>query len=144
MHPYPVQRTPVSTDLLVFGTGDDVVPYLEHYITEADITAGRIGPGIGAFAEAVLGFFNTKTNTYEEIPVDEPVEVLSLTGNVALFEGTPRLHVHASLSTREGSCVGGHLISALTGPTLEVFVTSFDATLRRTVDPATGLPLLEG
>lgn len=144
MRDYTVQRDPIHTDLLVFAMGDDVVAHLEHYITEADITAGRLGPGIGAFSEAVLGFFNTKTNVYEKIPVNEPVEVLSLTGNVALFEGTPRLHMHASLSTREGSCLGGHLISAVTGPTLEVFVTRFDATLRRTVDPATGLPLLEG
>jgi len=144
MRPYPVQRDPIHTDLLAFATGDDVVRHLERYITEEDITAGRIGPGIGAMSEAVLGFFNTKTNQYEEIAVDEPTEVLSLTGNVALFEGTPRLHVHASLSKRDGSCVGGHLISAVTGPTVEVFVTQYSATLHRTVDPATGLPLLEG
>ncbi len=144
MHAHPIQESPIETELLAFAAGDHVMWELEQYATTKDITAGRIAPGIGAFSEAVLAFFNTETNEYEEIHVDEPTEVVSLSGNIALFEGVPRLHVHAMLSKRDGSCVGGHLVSGVVNPTLEVFVTKFDEVVHRYVDERTGLPLLEG
>lgn len=142
MRAHPVQSDPIRTNLVVFGQGEDVIEGLQAHARDVPIKAGRVGPGIGAFSEAVLAFYNPETQEYEEIPVEEQTEVLSLTGNIAQYEGAPRLHLHASLSRRTGECVGGHLLRGTVAPTLEVFVTRYEAPLERTWDEASGLPLL--
>lgn len=132
----------VRTYVLAFDTGDAVVDELVQFAREHDLSASRL-TAIGAFSAATLGFFNLETNEYEEIPVEEQVEVLALVGNIARYDGEPRLHAHATLGRRDGSTIGGHLIRATVRPTLEVMLTEEPATLQRTIDPATGLPLLD-
>lgn len=142
MRAHTLQEDPIRTDLLVFGAGEPVVDQLLAFAETHDVTAGRIGPGIGAFSEAVLAFFAPEEKRYEEIPVEEQTEVLNFSGNIARYDGEPRLHLHATLGRRDGECVGGHLRSAVASPTLEVFVTQYDRPLERVLDEDTGLPLL--
>jgi uncharacterized protein len=51
--------------------------------------------------------------------------------------------VHVVIGKRDGSAHGGHLLEARVQPTLEVMIVESPATMQRTIDPATGLPLLE-
>ncbi|WP_164701029.1 hypothetical protein [Modestobacter sp. KNN46-3] len=44
---------------------------------------------------------------------------------------------------RDGSTVGGHLLRAVTRPTLEVVVTTGASHLQRRHDPASGLALID-
>ncbi len=71
--------------------------------------------------------------SYEEIPVREQVEVVSLVGDIALRDGEPALHAHVVLARRDGSTVGGHLRRAIAWPTLEVVVTETPAHLHKRV-----------
>ena len=48
-------------------------------------------------------------------------EVLSLAGDIALEGRQPKLHLHAVLGRRDGSTVGGHLLTGVVRPTLEAF-----------------------
>jgi predicted DNA-binding protein with PD1-like motif len=98
--------------------------------------------GIGAFREATLGYFELERRDYRRIPVREQVELLSLVGNVALADGQPKIHAHVVIGRRDGTALGGHLLDARVRPTLELVVVETPATLRRTLDEATGLPLL--
>jgi predicted DNA-binding protein with PD1-like motif len=129
------------TFALAFDPGDDPTDGLPAFAREHEVSAARF-TAIGAFREAVLGFFSTENNEYEEIPVREQTEVLSMTGNVALHDGAPRLHAHVVLGRRNGEALGGHLLEAAVRPTLEVMLVETPATLRREIDDATGLPLL--
>ena len=129
------------TFAVVFDAGDDPTDGLLAFAAEHDISAARL-TGLGAFREAMLGFFVPETQKYEEIPVREQTEVLSLTGNIALHEGAPKLHAHVVLGRRSGEALGGHLLEATVRPTLEVMLTETPATLRREMDAASGLPLL--
>jgi hypothetical protein len=54
---------------------------------------------------------------------DEQVEVATMTGDFALYEGKPALHTHIVVGRRDGTANGGHQIEAIVSPTLEVFVT---------------------
>lgn len=126
---------------VVFDTGDDPTDGLLAFAREHEISAARLS-AIGAFRRATLGFFSTESNEYEEIPVEEQTEVLSMTGNLALHEGQPKLHAHVVLGRRSGEALGGHLLDATVRPTLEVMLTETPATLHRKIDDATGLPLL--
>jgi uncharacterized protein len=128
--------------ILVFDTGDEVSEGLLAFAREEGIE-GASFTAIGAFQEATLAFFDLETKEYEEIPVREQVEVLTLAGNVAVHEGEPRVHAHVVVGNRDGTARGGHLLEARVRPTLEVVVRETAAALRRRMDAETGLPLLD-
>lgn len=90
-----------------------------------------------------LGFFDLEKRDYEKIPVNEQVEVMSLIGNIALYDGEPRIHAHIVVGKRDGTAHGGHLLSAHVRPTLEMFLTEQPQMIRRKLDEATSLPLID-
>ncbi|MDQ3833465.1 MAG: DNA-binding protein [Actinomycetota bacterium] len=130
-----------KTFALVFDPGDEAMEELTNFAKENGLSAARF-TAIGAFSDATLGYFDMEKKEYEKIPVDEQVEVLSLVGDVALFEGEPKLHAHAVLGRSDGTTRGGHLLGAHVQPTLEVVIVESPEHLRRETDEETGLPLL--
>lgn len=126
---------------LAFETGDEIVSGLTDFAKENGIDAASF-TALGAFSSATLGYFDIERKEYREIPVEEQVEVLSLIGNVALFEDEPRLHPHVVLGKSDGAAVGGHLLEAHVRPILEVILTESPSHLQRSTDEETGLPLL--
>jgi uncharacterized protein len=126
---------------LVLDPGEEVMASLAEWAREQELTACSF-TAIGAFSRATLGFFDVERRDYERIEVAEQMEVLALTGNVAIAEGQPKVHAHVVLGARDGSARGGHLLAATVRPTLEVIARESPAHLRRRQDPATGLPLL--
>jgi predicted DNA-binding protein with PD1-like motif len=129
------------TFAVVFDSGDDPADGLCAFAEEHDVGAAHL-TGLGAFREATLGFYAPDTQEYERIPVREQAEVLSLTGNVARYDGAPKLHAHVVLGRRGGEAVGGHLMSASVRPTLEVTLVETPPALHREMDEASGLPLI--
>ncbi|MFC4174756.1 PPC domain-containing DNA-binding protein [Microvirga sp. GCM10011540] len=132
----------LRTYAVVLAIGDEIGHVLQTFAEKERLSAAQV-TAIGAFEEATLAFWVWETRKYEEIPVREQVEVLSLNGDIALDEhGRPKLHLHAVLGRRDGSTIGGHLMNARVRPTLEVIVTEAPAHLRRKEDSETGLPLI--
>ena len=132
---------PPRTYAVVLNTDEDVLACLQRFVEAEAVTAAGF-TGLGAFSGVVLGYFDWETKDYRRIPIDEQVEVLALTGNVALADGRPKLHPHVVVGKADGSAHGGHLLAARVRPTLEVVVTETPAHLRRRTDPETGLPLI--
>lgn len=87
------------TFAVIFDTGDDPVAGLTRFAEENKLAASAF-TAIGAFSEAVLGYFAWEKKDYERIPVKEQVEVLALVGDIALQDGKPKLHAHAVLGRR--------------------------------------------
>lgn len=132
---------PPLTYALALEIGEDAMATLEKFVREAGIEAASI-TAIGGFERAVLGYFDWAKKRYEQIPVAQQVEVLSLLGDVAIAEEGPSLHLHAVLGRRDGSVVGGHLLEARVRPTLEVVLVQPPRYLRKRKDAATGLALV--
>lgn len=130
-----------KTWAVVFESGEEVVSRLQRFCEEQNLSAARFS-AIGAFSAATLGYFDWQRKDYEKIPVNEQVEVLSLLGDVALYEDAPKIHAHVVLGKRDGGACGGHLLEAYVRPTLEVLITEAPAHLRRCLDPESGLPLI--
>jgi predicted DNA-binding protein with PD1-like motif len=80
---------------------------------------------------------------YRKIPINEQVEVLSMIGDFALYQGKPVLHTHMTVGHRDGRTSGGHVLEAVVSPTLEVFVTVDPIPLHKKPDPETGLALID-
>ena len=132
---------PQRTFAVVFDKGDEVLENLQAFAREHRLSAAEF-TGLGALSDAVLGYFDWQSKDYMRIRVDEQVEVLNLTGNVARADGEPKLHAHIVLGKADGAACGGHLLEAHVRPTLEVIVTEFPRHLERRSDPETGLALL--
>jgi predicted DNA-binding protein with PD1-like motif len=131
-----------TTWAVVFDRDDEAFAGLERFAADNRLTAASF-TAIGAFSEATLAYFDWESKTYEDIPVQEQVEVLSLIGDIAVADGEPKVHAHAVLGRRDGSTVGGHLKAGRVRPTLEVVVTVPPAHLRKRHDDETGLALID-
>lgn len=131
-----------KTYALIFDSGDEVMSLLQRFCAEQGLDAARF-TAIGAFSSATLGYFDWNRKDYEEIPIDEQVEVLSLLGDVALHDSKPQVHAHVVVGKRDGSAHGGHLLRALVRPTLEVLLTEAPGYLKRRIDRESGLPLID-
>jgi predicted DNA-binding protein with PD1-like motif len=124
--------------LLVFDKGDDFGPALLEFARRNAIGAGSFH-AIGALSEATLAFWNPQTKAYEEIPLREQLEVVSMSGNITPSSDDLKLHAHAVLGKRDGSTAGGHFVRGLVYPTVELFLTVRDTPAQRKKDPDTGL-----
>lgn len=125
-----------------FEEGEVFPDRLLDFIASESIEAGTFS-GIGAFKKFEIAYFDTTRKEYDDREYLEQVEVLALAGNVALLEGEPLVHVHATLGRRDYSVMGGHLRSGVVCPTLELTLRTFPEPIERKIDPAFGLPALD-
>jgi predicted DNA-binding protein with PD1-like motif len=133
------QRTFVA----VLATGDEVVAALTSLAEQESLSAAQV-TAIGAFSDAVLGYFDWQTKDYRRIPVREQVEVASFVGDIALGpDGKASLHAHVVLGRHDATTLAGHLFEARVRPTLEVVLTESPVHLRKRKDPESGLALID-
>ena len=98
-----------KTYAVVFDAGDVFPDQLQEFARQEKLTAAHF-TAIGAFQEVTLGWFNLEKQEYEENRLSEQVEVLSLVGNIAEYEGKPKIHAHVVVGKRDSSALGGHLL----------------------------------
>lgn len=130
------------TWIVIFETGDEVVEGLRRFADQNSL-GGSSFKAIGAFSEVRVGWFNWETKKYETAAdFHEQVEVLSLIGDIALKNGQPEVHAHIVVGRRDGTAHGGHLLEGRVRPTLEVVLTQSAQDLVKTIDPQSGLALI--
>lgn len=127
---------------VIFHRGDEVLSGLtdfsiQYKVEDAHFTA------IGAANRATLAWLDLSKKAYRRIPVTEQVEVLSMIGDIATFDGKPVVHTHAVLGKSDGSTVGGHVFELNVNPTLEVFVTVETTPLRKKPDATSGMKMID-
>ncbi|MEX2615229.1 MAG: DUF296 domain-containing protein [Alphaproteobacteria bacterium] len=132
-----------KTFALILETGDDVLDELRQFATREHLTSSSF-KGIGAFSYVRTTWFNWETREYENAAeFNEQVEVLTLTGDIALDEeGKPALHCHLIVGRHDGTAHGGHLAKAIVRPTLEIILTEHPVHLQKQYDRRSGLSLI--
>lgn len=128
--------------ILVCDMEDDVLQVLQQFCERERIAAASMS-GIGGFRSAAVAFYDMEAKRYERIAVGEQVEVLSFLGNVTVYQGKPKIHVHCILGHRDGHTTGGHLLEGIVRPTLELIIDEISANVRRTDRPEIGIPLID-
>jgi len=119
-----------ETFVVRLDPGEEIVSSLTGFCEQAGIMSATV-QGIGSVAMAEVGHFDPALGDYVFRRLDGPLEVLSLTGNVAALDGRPVVHVHAVLSDRAFTTQGGHLRSGIVAVTCEVILTPLPGPLRR-------------
>ena len=137
-----VEDADVVTYVVVCDPGDEAVAALTQFAQAEDLEAASIA-AVGAFENAVVGWFDPAAKDYRRIPVGEQCEVLSLLGDVAQGQDGPILHMHTVLGLSDGTTRGGHLLEGTVFPTLEAVVTETPAQLRKVMRPDIGIALID-
>jgi len=127
---------------VIFRKDDEILSGLTDFAIAQHIEDGHF-TAIGAVSKATLGWLDLSQKVYRAIPVDQQVEVLSMIGDIASFNGRPVVHAHMVLGKQDGSTVGGHLWEAYVNPTLEVFLTISIVPLQKSPDPVSGMKLID-
>ncbi|WP_207586511.1 PCC domain-containing protein [Halomontanus rarus] len=120
-------------------TGADWRAEIEALADEVEADAGWF-TAIGAVQDAEIWFYDQDDLEYYPVELDEPLEVASCTGNVALLNGERFAHTHAVLSRPDGETVAGHLNEATVWAG-EVHLRVFEEPLEREHDETTDLDL---
>jgi hypothetical protein len=119
----------------------DLLESIGTFCTEKGLQAAFVS-AIGAVERATVGFYNQREQKYERVSFDEPLELVTLSGNLSTKDGKPFVHAHVVLSRGTGETVAGHLMSPTTVFAGEAFVVELcGEPLARELDEQTGLAL---
>jgi len=118
--------------------GSDLYNGLFEVIKTKEVGMGIVY-GIGALERLVAAYYDQKAKEYRRMEIEEPVEVLSLTGNISLKDGLPFLHAHIVVAN-ELRAMGGHLLEGSRVFAFEYQILELEGPrLNRAYDDETGL-----
>lgn len=128
--------------LIRIDKGEKVVESLLKFAKEQNINSAWIS-GIGSVSDIVLAYFNAEKKEYSRERIEEPVEIVSLAGNLSLFENKHAVHAHVIVSNAKMDTQAGHLNEAVVSGTCEILLTDLKAKISRIHREEIGLNLLD-
>jgi predicted DNA-binding protein with PD1-like motif len=120
--------------------GEEIVGSILQFANEEKLVSGIVTM-IGAATDVELGFYDVGKKAYHWKMFTGDHEIVSATGNIALLNEKPFLHLHAVIGDAEYRTFGGHVKQALAGATTEVIIRAGELPLYRAMDPDIGLNL---
>jgi hypothetical protein len=121
--------------------GGDLQGEITDICAREMIHLGRV-EAIGAVTRACLGIYHQQDREYRRIIINEPLEIVSFSGNISMKEGQPFVHAHVLFSDNKGTTYGGHLVPGTVVFACEFVIESFEGPeLSREYDEETGLHL---
>jgi predicted DNA-binding protein with PD1-like motif len=130
-----------TSTVLVLKRGEELMESLDTFTHKTGLASAWLS-GVGGAAKATIGFYDIETKTYQWKEHDEPLEIISLTGNLAIVDGQPFWHIHGVFSGSNLQAIGGHVRSLIISLTGELHITPLAVPLQRTFDETTGLKLI--
>lgn len=127
--------------ILRFHRNEDVFEKLLEFCTEKNIKAAWF-TGIGAASEVILSYYHLSSKTYQDKVLTQEVEVLGITGNIAILHGKTVFHSHGSVGDEAYHVFGGHFKKIIVSATLEIHLSVFSQEMTREFNEETGLNLL--
>jgi len=125
--------------LIVVPKGQLLVSTLTKDLTDLGMKGGLIS-GLGALIHVELGYYHLEHKEYLRKTFSEmDYELISLTGNLSLKDGSPYVHVHAALGDNQFRVFGGHLFEAEVAVTAEVTIVPLGKMPVREMDARLGL-----
>ncbi len=112
------QADGAKTFVLILSQGDEALTALADFAREQQVRNAHF-VAIGAVRDPEVGWFDIRRKEYKVLSLAEQMEVLTLSGDIALGEsGQPVVHAHLVLGRSDGRAWGGHLLRATVSPTL--------------------------
>ncbi len=130
-----------TTYILKIEKGEEFISTLGAFCAQEGIRTAHFS-GIGAAKDISCGYYALDEKRYYFTHYPELVEVVSLTGNVALKEGKPFVHVHGIFTGTDNQAFGGHIEHMTSGIVLEIVLHALPAAVEREYDAEIGLFLM--
>lgn len=131
-----------SNHLLILQRGEELFESLDAFAGEYKLTSAWLS-GLGGAGGVTLGFYDLPAREYVWREFDQPLEIVSLTGNLSVVDGRPFWHIHGVFSGPDYQAVSGHVKSLTIGLTGELFITPLSAPITRRFDDETSLKLID-
>lgn len=127
-------------NLIVFrlGDGGDVIESIKRISKAHRVQSGVILSGIGMLRDFEISFYSREKMDYVRNRFNEPVELLSFTGNISMRSNESFFHLHVALAKEDNSAIGGHLEKATVHNTLEGVIMKLSK-IKLTRDSETGM-----
>lgn len=122
--------------------GEKIIETLTQFCTNNNIESGYFF-GIGAVSKAEIAHFSLDTKEYSYKTFNEPLEIVSLLGNISILKNKIMIHSHITLSNPQMKAYGGHLKEATISATCEIVLKKINTEIKRKLDKITNLNLLD-
>lgn len=128
--------------ILRFNKNEELITSFTEFCKNHKIRAAFFS-AIGSASEVNLSYYNQESTAYEDHLISENMEIVNVSGNIALLENKLIIHAHGIFAKKDLSTIGGHIKSLIISATCEVFLTKLTEDLLREYDESTGLKLLK-
>lgn len=96
--------------------GKDLLESLAGFCHDNQVKCGVVNV-IGVVENATISVFDQAKKKYDKKVIAEPLEIVSLTGNISIQDNRPCVHAHVMLANKDYQVSGGHLL-----PGTKIFV----------------------
>ncbi|MBI4239367.1 DNA-binding protein [Candidatus Uhrbacteria bacterium] len=128
--------------VLRFDSGEEVLAGIIKYCKDNTISAGYFSV-IGIAKAVLLSYYNVDEKKYEDHDHQKNMEIVHVSGNIAITEQGITPHAHGSFSDSQLNVWAGHVKRLVVSATAEVILTKLSGTIHREFDEATGLRLMK-
>ena len=131
-----------DTYFIRLDKGEKVLERLRDFCSKNNIKAGYFF-GIGSLDGAELAHYIAKAGKYTYQLYRQPLEIVSMNGNMTMMNNESHIHCHACLSDVNMEAMAGHLKEGIVGATCEIVLVKLDTEINRKYDDFTGLNLMD-
>lgn len=116
--------------------GQDLKGSVEDVVREQQLPSATVISAVGSLSKAKLRMAGAEPDKQDVREYNEPLEIVSLIGNL----GQGRVHLHMSVSDKDGTVYGGHLKEgSIVHTTVELMLAVDDSLeFSEKGDPVTG------
>jgi len=131
-----------ETFIITVDLGEELTSSIVRFATHEKIEAAAVN-AIGAVRDFELGYYRLSDQQYTRKRFAGIAELISCMGNIAIRDGKPFPHLHASVGFEDFTTAGGHFFSGIVAVTAEVWLRPLPKRMERRHNQQTGLALLD-
>lgn len=128
--------------VIVFKRGERIIEKLTEFARKENIKSGCFN-AIGAASSVELAHYDLEKKRYSSKSINQPLEIVSLMGTVAVTGEEIIVHAHVTLGTEKMGVYGGHLKEGTVAATCEMVFKEFKEKINKKYDNDTGLNLMK-
>ena len=130
-----------DTFIIRLERGEKIIETLKDFCTKNKIKCGYFF-GIGALDEAELAHYIVENKKYTSKILNQPLEIINMTGNITSMNKEVYLHCHITLSDERMNSIAGHLKEGKISATCEIVLVKLNTAIERKHDDFIGLNLM--
>jgi predicted DNA-binding protein with PD1-like motif len=124
--------------ILRLEPGDNILDSIQQFCSGHNLNNASV-EGIGSVDSPTLAHYTMNTRQFTDKNFKGIFEVDSLLGNVAIVDGQPFAHVHATVSGPDMIAHAGHLVAGTCSATMEIILYGYPSHHWKRQDDTIGL-----